>query len=96
MNSNDSNLNVFNQFIFNNTLVNAFDTAIDTITKDDDYRKELKSRFLSMINTANQLSITQTCDGTTKDDTFPYYYAVVNAKSFGKYLIPTYKPKGSA
>ena len=49
-----------------------------------------------MINTANQLSITQTCDGTTKDDTFPYYYAVVNAKSFGKYLIPTYKPKGSA
>ena len=45
-----------------------------------------------MIEKTSEVSIAVACKGDTEDEKFPYYYAVVDAKSFGKYLIPTYKP----
>ena len=102
MGSNDDlGLGVFQETLFKNTLLNALDTVIDTISwekneeRRKEYREELKSRFSNMINETSEISTGDTeddsCEGDTEDD-IPYYYAVVDAKSFGKYLIPTYKP----
>ena len=91
----DFNLGVFQETLFQNTLLNALDIVIDTILRkenEEEYRKELKLRFSNMIKKTSEMSTGEACEGDTEDDKFPYYYAVVDAKSFGKYLIPTYKP----
>ena len=90
---------MFQETLFQNTLLNAIYSVIDTILSkenDGEFREKLKSRFLSMIEKTSEISPAEACVGDTEDDKFPYYYAVVDAKSFGKYLIPTYKPRGSA
>ena len=91
----DFTLGVFQETLFQNTLLNAIYSVIDTILSeenDGEFREKLKSRFLSVIENTNEFSTGEACEGDTEDDKFPYYYAVVDAKSFGKYLIPTYKP----
>ena len=96
MSTNDKfTLGVFQETLFQNTLLNAIYSVIDTILSeenDGEFREKLKSRFLSVIENTNEFSTGEACEGDTEDDKFPYYYAVVDAKSFGKYLIPTYKP----
>ena len=74
--------------------MNALNIVIDTIFEQEqiEYRTTLSTRFLDMINKAADISTTQKCEADTEDDVVPYYYAVVDTKSFGKYLIPTYKP----
>ena len=91
----DFNLGVFQETLFKNTLIDALGIVIDTILSkenDGEFREKLKSRFLSVIENTKEFSTGEACEGDTEDDKFPYYYAVVDAKSFGKYLIPTYKP----
>ena len=91
----DFTLGVFQETLFQNTLLNALFIVIDTIYRkenEEEHRMVLKSRFESVIENTNEFSTTDDCAGDTEDDTIPYYYAVVDAKSFGKYLIPTYKP----
>ena len=83
---------MFKQPLFKNTLINALDIVIDTIFVDEEHRTKLRSRFLNMIEKTSEVSIAVACKGDTEDEKFPYYYAVVDAKSFGKYFIPTYKP----
>ena len=76
-------------------MLNALNSVIDTILRKEDeeqYRRELKSRFSIMVKKTSETSPAVACKGDTEDNNFRYYYAVVDAKSFGKYLIPTYKP----
>ena len=74
--------------------MNALNIVIDTIFEQEqlEYRTTLSTRFIDMINKAADISTTQKCVADTEDDQVPNYYAVVDTKSFGKYLIPTYKP----
>ena len=84
----------FNNPNFENTLKKALNILIDTMFRsenDDKYRQILSDRFSDMINQANAPMITAICDKDVEDAEFPYYFAVVDAKSFGKYLIPTHK-----
>ena len=88
-----NSLVAFNNPNFKNTLKNALNIVIDTMFRSDDeeYREILSSRFSDVIDRANHFMTTAICDKDVEDAEFPYYYAVVDAKSFGKYLIPTYK-----
>lgn len=91
----DANSNIFKEILFKKTLINALNIVIDTIFAQEQivYRTTLSSRFLDMIErAAADFTTTQKCEAETENDNVPYYYAVVDAKSFGKYLIPTYKP----
>ena len=88
-----NSLNAFEDPIFKKTLKKALNIVIDTMFRSDDekYREILSSRFSDVIDRANHFMTTAICAEDTEDESFPYYYAVVDAKSFGKYLIPTHK-----
>ena len=89
-----NSLVAFEDPIFKKTLKKALKIVIDTMFRsenDEEYREILNSRFSDVIDRANGLMTTAICAKDTEDEDFPYYYAVVDAKSFGKYLIPTYK-----
>ena len=83
----------FEDPIFKKTLKQALKIVVDTMFRSDDekYREIISSRFSDVIDRANGLMTTAICAKDTEDENFPYYYAVVDAKSFGKYLIPTHK-----
>ena len=68
--------------------MNAVEIVINTIFEGED-RNQLNDKFSDMIqntDTDDQFSTTECNKDTDKE--FPYY-VVVDAKSFGKYLIPT-------
>jgi len=94
LDSNDVILAAFKDPIFKETVKEALNKIIDTMFRneqDEDYRKILSLRFSEVIDRPNDVMTTAICAEDTEDEQFPYYYAVIDAKSFGKYLIPTHK-----
>ena len=96
--TNEDIASIFDNTVFRDTVLNALDIVINAIFEKDNEdkdRKEQKSRFEHIIThevdfNANYANTT-VCEKDTEDAAIPYYYAVVDAKSFGKFLIPTYK-----
>ena len=98
--TNEDIASIFDNTVFRDTVLNALDIVINAIFEkdnEDKHRKEQKSRFEHIIThevdfNANYANTT-VCEKDTEDAAIPYYYAVVDAKSFGKFLIPTYNTK---
>ena len=100
--TNEDIASIFDNTVFRDTVLNALDIVINAIFEkdnEDKHRKEQKSRFEHIITHEVDFNAfmytpnanTTICEKDTEDAAIPYYYAVVDAKSFGKFLIPTYK-----
>ena len=96
--TNEDIASIFDNTVFRDTVLNALDIVINAIFEKENEekdRKEQKSRFKHIITHEVYVNAidanTTVCEKDTEDASIPYYYAVVDAKSFGKFLIPTYK-----